>query len=351
MWHYIAKRMLLIVPTLFGILLINFITIHATPGGPIEQLLVRYQHVATGDGAVDTNGRFDKGMTSALREDIAQQLKQYYDIDQPLWEQFITMVYNYLTFNFGNSLYRDEAVLDLLIDTLPVSISLGLWTTLLTYLLSIPLGVYKAVRHGAPFDLISSGVIIILYSIPGFVLALMLVVFFAGGYYWQWFPLRGLVSSNFDTLSWHEQIRDYLWHIFLPVLSSVLGSFAALAVLTKNAFMEELKKQYVVAAYAVGLQAKKVLFGQIFRNAMLVIISGMPASLIGIFFTSSLLIEIVFSLDGLGLLSYDAILQRDYPVLFASLYLFTLIGLLLKIISDLTFVLIDPRIHFNTQRY
>lgn len=348
MWLYISKRLLFVVPTLFGILLLNFIIIHATPGGPVEQLLARYEHAVTTEVS-GTESNMSSTATNQLRDDIAEQLKRYYDIDKPLWQQFFSMAYSYLTFNFGNSLYRDISVVDLIIEKLPVSISIGLWTTLLAYLISIPLGVYKAVHHMGRFDMVSSFMLVVFYSIPGFVLALMLIVFFAGGYYWQWFPLRGLVSDDFASLSWLGKIADYAWHMCLPVISSMLGAFAALTVLTKNSFLEEIKKHYVLIAYAAGLSHTSVLFGQIFRNAMLIIVSGLPATLIGIFFTSSLLIEIIFSLDGLGLLSYEAVLLRDYPVLFASLYLFTLLGLLLKIVSDVMFVVIDPRIHFDSR--
>ena len=277
--------------------------------------------------------------------------RSLYGFDKPAWERYLQMLGNYLTFDFGKSFYSDKTVIELIVEKLPVSISLGLWTTLLTYLISIPLGIRKAVRDGTPFDVWSSTAIIIGYAIPNFLFAIMLIVLFAGGSYFDWFPLRGLTSSDFDQLSWYGKIIDYFWHITLPVVASVISSFATLTMLTKNSFLDEINKQYVLTARAKGLSESGVLHGHIFRNAMLIIIAGMPAALIGIFFTGSMLIEVIFSLDGLGLLGYESVINRDYPVIFGTLYIFTLIGLLMKLVSDITYVLVDPRIDFESREH
>lgn len=363
---YIIRRLLLIIPTMFGIMVINFFIVQVAPGGPIEQTIARWQS-AGNNSALERVSRSENDFadntphnaqntdkvsyrgSQGVAPELIEELKKQYGFDKPLWQRFWQSMGNYLIFDFGDSFYRDISVIDLLLEKIPVSLSLGLWSTLCIYLLSIPLGIRKAVTDGTVFDRWSSAVIIIAYSIPGFLLAILLVVFFAGGSYWQWFPLRGLVSHNFDQLSWWQQIIDYLWHIALPVFTLSIGSVATLALLTKNSFLEEVGKQYVITARSKGLTEKRILYSHVFRNAMLIIIAGMPATLIGVFLTGSLLVEIIFSLDGLGLLGYESIVKRDYPVIFASIYLFTLIGLLLKLVSDITYTLIDPRIDFETR--
>lgn len=361
MWSYIARRLLLMIPTLFGIMLLNFIIVQAAPGGPVEQVLAQLdgmdsqsstrigsgqqtelQSQSSGSGS-DYRGA--QGIDPALIKEIEQQ----FGFDKPAHERFLQMIGQYLTFDFGDSFFRDKPVLDLILEKMPVSVSLGLWTTLIVYGVSIPLGIRKAIQHGSPFDVWSSGVIIVGYAIPNFLFAILLIVIFAGGSYLDWFPLRGLTSENFDQLPWYSQMTDYLWHITLPVLASVISSFATLTMLTKNSFLDEINKQYVMTARAKGASEKRVLYGHIFRNAMLLIIAGMPAALIGIFFSSSLLIEVIFSLDGLGLLGFEAVMQRDYPVIFGTLFIFTLIGLLLKLVSDITYIMVDPRISFEGQ--
>lgn len=357
---YILRRLLLIIPTLLGILTINFIIIQAAPGGPVEQTLAQLEGLsveATGrigsavqsDIIQNSNGdssyRGAQGMDPAL----VAQIEKLYGFDKPAHERFWQMLKNYLVFDFGRSFYSDKPVTTLILEKMPVSISLGLWTTLLTYLISVPLGIKKAVRDGTPFDVWSSSVIIVGYAIPNFLFAILLIVLFAGGTYFNWFPLRGLTSSNFAELSLLGKVADYFWHITLPVLASVISSFATLTMLTKNSFLDEVGKQYVLTARAKGLNENQVLYGHVFRNAMLLIIAGMPAALIGIFFTGSMLIEVIFSLDGLGLLGYEAVINRDYPVIFGTLYIFTLIGLVLKLVSDITYVIVDPRIDFESR--
>jgi microcin C transport system permease protein len=364
MLAYIIRRLLLIVPTLLGIMIVNFAVIQAAPGGPVEQMIAQI----TGTG-VDATARITGGTgetapgaqaTAAteaspyrgargLDPAFIQELERLYGFDRPAHERFLTMMRQYLTFDFGESYFRDRRVVDLVIEKLPVSISLGLWTTLITYLVSIPLGIRKAVRDGMPFDVWTSAVVIIGNAIPGFLFAILLIVLFAGGSYFQLFPLRGLVSDDFWQLAWYEQILDYLWHMTLPITAMVIGAFAGLTMLTKNSFLEEINKQYVVTARAKGLDERRVLYGHVFRNAMLIVVAGFPGALISILFTGSLLIEVIFSLDGLGLLGFEAAINRDYPVMFATLYVFTLIGLLLNLISDLVYVVIDPRIDFEAR--
>jgi len=351
---YILRRLLLIFPTLIGILTINFIIVQAAPGGPVERTLAQLQGIgnqtvlgnsASGDLAADGDSRASRG----LEPELIAQIEALYGFDKPPLTRYFEMLGNYLSFDFGKSFYSDKAVVDLIVEKLPVSISLGLWTTLLTYLISVPLGIRKAVRDGTPFDLWTSSAIIIGYAIPNFLFAILLIVLFAGGSYFDWFPLRGLTSPDFAQMSLLEQIGDYFRHITLPVVASVIGSFATLTMLTKNSFLDEINKQYVLTARAKGLAENQVLYGHVFRNAMLIIIAGMPAALVGIFFTGSMLIEVIFSLDGLGLLGYQAVLNRDYPVIFGTLFIFTLLGLILKLISDLTYVLVDPRIDFESR--
>lgn len=360
MLSYLIRRLFLIIPTLLGIMLINFIIIQAAPGGPVEQALAHIHGLDTGiaeriggsggespTGSNQSEYRGSQGLDKALVEKIKIQ----YGFDKPAHERFLLMIQNYATFNFGESFFRDKTVVDLIIDKMPVSISLGLWSTLIIYLISIPLGIRKAVQDGSRFDLWTSTAIIIGYAIPGFLFAIFLIVLFAGGSYWDLFPLRGLTSSNFDELSLFQKILDYFWHLVLPVTAIVIGGFATLTMLTKNSFLDEINKQYVITARAKGLEESRILYGHIFRNAMLIVIAGMPSVLIGIFFTGSFLVEVIFSLDGLGLMSFEATIKRDYPVIFGSLFIFTLVGLLLKILSDLTYVIVDPRIDFESREH
>ena len=360
MGTYILRRLLLIIPTLFGVMLLNFVIIQAAPGGPVEQIMGKIKGFETSDlgritntGAETLQSTSDSGGSyrgsQGLRPELLAKIKKMYGFDQPAYVRFFKMVRNYLTFNFGDSLFRDKSVLGLIKEKMPVSISLGLWSTLIIYLVSIPLGIRKAVRDGSRFDAWTSTAIITGYSIPGFLLAVLLIILFAGGTYFDWFPLKGLTSDNFHSLPWYRQIADYFWHLVLPVTANVVGGFATLTFLTKNSFMDEISKQYVVTARAKGLDENRILYGHVFRNAMLIVISGIPNLLVSLFFTSSLLIEVMFSLDGLGLLSYQATLDRDYPVVFGTLYLFTLIGLVLKLLSDITYFLVDPRIDFESR--
>jgi microcin C transport system permease protein len=364
MLAYALRRVLLIVPTLFAIILVNFIIVQAAPGGPVDQLIAQLK--GNGGAALDRvsggGGELAGSSTSAaqsasqsrgargLDPEFVAQLDKLYGFDKPAPERFWLMLRNYLTFDFGDSFYQDRPVIRLIADKLPVSISLGLWTTLITYLISIPLGIRKAVRDGSGFDIWTSGVIIVGYAVPAFLFAILLIVLFAGGSYFRIFPLIGLTSDNWASLDWPQRILDYLWHIALPVLSLVIGGFAGLTMLTKNCFLEEINKQYVVTARAKGLSQRRVLYGHVFRNAMLLVIAGFPAAFVSILFTGALLVEVIFSLDGLGLLGFQAAITRDYPIMFATLYIYTLVGLLLKLLSDLTYMLVDPRIDFGTRR-
>ena len=361
MSSYILRRLVLMIPTLFGIMLVNFAIIQVAPGGPVEQMIARLEGfdvnatsrisgAAAGDiqqSTLDESGEYRgrRGLDPELIKDI----EKLYGFDKPAHERFVQMLQNYLTLDFGDSFFRDAKVIDLIREKLPVSISLGLWSTLIIYLISIPLGIRKALKHGSRFDIWSSALITTGYAIPSFLLAILLIVLFAGGSYWNIFPLRGLVSDNFDQLSLLGKIKDYAWHMILPVTCMVISGFATLTMLTKNSFLDEIHKQYVQTARAKGLDEQRVLYGHIFRNAMLLVISGFPAALIGILFTSSLLIEIIFSLDGLGLLGYEAAINRDYPVVFGSLYIFTLLGMVIKLIGDLTYMAVDPRIDFEAR--
>ncbi len=365
MLNYALRRLLLIIPTLFGILLINFIIVQFAPGGPIETLLVRLSgfdssHIGRISGSADNTGfqnvDQDSGLTTKYRgaqgldPEFIKELEQQFGFDKPAYVRFFLMVKSYLSFDLGTSYFKDRPVIDLILEKLPVSISLGLWSTLIIYLVSIPLGIAKARRVDSSFDIWTSFVIIIGYAIPSFLLAVFLIVFFAGGSFFQWFPLRGLVSDHFHELSIGGKIIDYLWHITLPVFSQVIVGFASLTILTKNSFLEELGKQYVLTARAKGLSEKKVLYKHVFRNAILVIVAGFPSAFMSMFFTGSVLIEVIFSLDGLGLLSFEAIMNRDYPVVFGTLYLFTLLGLLLHLVGDLLYMVVDPRINFDKMR-
>ncbi|MDN5514787.1 MAG: microcin C ABC transporter permease YejB [Pseudomonas sp.] len=355
MLAYIFRRLLLIIPTLFGILVINFIIIQAAPGGPVEQMIAKLEgfdgatsRIAGGGAEVSVAGSNYRG-AQGLDPQLIAEIEKMYGFDKSAPERFWIMLKNYAQLDFGSSFFRDAQVIDLIIEKMPVSISLGLWSTLIMYLVSIPLGIAKATRHGSAFDVWTSSAIIIGYAIPAFLFAILLIVMFAGGSYWDWFPLRGLTSNNFEQLSLGGKILDYLWHLVLPVTALVIGNFATLTLLTKNSFLDEINKQYVVTARAKGLTNHRVLYGHVFRNAMLLIIAGFPAAFIGIFFTGSLLIEVIFSLDGLGLMSFEAAINRDYPVVFGILFIFTLLGLVVKLIGDITYTLVDPRIDFESR--
>ncbi|MDA8544998.1 microcin C ABC transporter permease YejB [Alphaproteobacteria bacterium] len=362
---YILRRLLLMVPTIFGIIAISFAIVQFAPGGPVERVIAQLQghdvsatsrFTSTQDsGATGGNIAAQASVNSKYRgaqgldPEFIAELEAQFGFDKPVHERFMKMIGDYARFDFGESYYRDIPVTDLIVEKLPVSITLGLWTTLLTYLISIPLGIAKARRDGSRFDVWTSAIIIVGYAIPGFLFAVMLIVLFAGGSYLDWFPLRGLTSDNFDELSTLGQIADYLWHITLPVLAMTIAGFATTSLLTKNAFLDEIRKQYVVTARAKGLNETRVLYGHVFRNAMLIVIAGFPGAFIGAFFTGSLLIETIFSLDGLGLLAYESIINRDYPVVFGSLYIFGLIGLVVTLVSDLTYMWVDPRIDFEAR--
>ncbi|PIB65695.1 microcin C ABC transporter permease YejB [Pseudomonas sp. 2822-17] len=348
MFAYIVRRLLLIIPTLVIILLVNFVIVQAAPGGPVEQAIAHLQGIggggvggSSGEG-ISSGSRSSRGMDPKLIEDIKKQ----YGFDKSAPERLWLMLKSYAQLDFGNSFFRGSTVIDLILEKMPVTISLGLWATLITYLVSIPLGIRKAVRHGSSFDVWSSTAIVIGYAMPAFLFAMFLIVVFAGGTSLNWFPVRGLVSENFEELSTVGKIADYFWHLVLPVTSLVIGGFATLTILTKNSFLNEITRQYVVTARAKGLSERRVLYGHVFRNAMLLVISGIPQAFISVFFAGSLLIEVIFSLDGLGRMSYEAAVSRDYPVVFGSLFIFTLFGLLIKLIGDLCYTLVDPRIDF-----
>ena len=366
MGTYILRRLLLMIPTILGIMLISFAVIQFAPGGPVEQVIA--QLTGQGGSATDrisgNGGDFGQDNASngsdaalggsskyrgaqGLDPEFIAKLEKQFGFDKPAHERFFLMIGNYLRFDFGESYFRSISVIDLILEKMPVSISLGLWITLISYVISIPLGIRKAISDGSSFDVWTSGIIIIGYAIPGFLFAILLIVLFAGGSFWDIFPLRGLFSENFDELNWWEKIVDYFWHMTLPLIAMTLSAFATTTLLTKNSFLDEIKKQYVVTAKAKGLNDRQVLYGHVFRNAMLIIIAGFPGAFISAFFTGSFLIEAIFSLDGLGLLGYTSIISRDYPVVFATLYIFSLMGLIVSLISDLTYTMIDPRIDFD----
>jgi microcin C transport system permease protein len=368
MLAYLVRRLLLIIPTLFGIMVLNFLIVQIAPGGPVEQLIAQIQgqtvgataRISGGGGAETRSGQPGGGGgaepsqskyrgAQGLDPEIIKQIVHQFGFDKPLWDRFLLMMGNYVTFDFGTSYYRDENVVDMVLERLPVSISIGAWTFLLTYSICIPLGIAKAVRDGTRFDLWTSGAIIIGNAIPAFLFAIFLIVIFAGGRYFDWFPLRGLVSDNWHQLDWFHKITDYLWHMVLPVISLTIGAFAGLTMLTKNSFLEEINKQYVLTARAKGLTEHRVLYGHVFRNAMLIVIAGFPGAFISIIFSGALLIEIIFSLDGLGLLGFESVINRDYPIMFASVYFFTLLGLLMKLVTDITYTIVDPRIDFESR--
>jgi microcin C transport system permease protein len=375
-FFYILRRLLLMIPTLFGIMVLNFLIIQLAPGGPVEKTLAdiqgrgvsataRLSEAGGGEmlaptakspasaAGIDHSGGGEGSRyrgAQGLDPDLVKAIEKQYGFDQPLWTRFWHMMANYARLDFGTSFFRDRAVIDLVLEKLPVSISLGLWTTLLVYLISIPLGIAKAQRDGSRFDGLSSAVIVVGYAIPAFLFAVALLILFAGGSYWSWFPLRGLSSAGAEGWSWWQRALDYGWHIALPTVALVIGGFASLTMLTKNSFVDEIRKQYVITARAKGLSARATLYRHVFRNAMLLVIAGFPAALMSILFTGSVLIEVIFSLDGLGLLGFEAAINRDYPVIFGTLFVFTLLGLVLNLLSDLTYSLIDPRIHFGTRQ-
>lgn len=359
MFSYILRRLLLIIPTLLGILLINFVIIQAAPGGPVDQAIAKLQGLdnsvagRTGGGTAEVSnssgGNIKSRGAQGLDPEMIAALEKQYGFDKSMPERLWLMLKNYSQLDFGQSFFRDMKVTDLLLEKMPVSISLGLWSTLIIYLISIPLGIRKAIHDGSRFDIWTSSLIIVGYAIPGFLFAILLIVLFAGGSYWQFFPMQGLTSENFDSLSMGGKILDYAHHMVLPTICMSIGGFATLTILTKNSFLDEINKQYVMTARAKGLNDAQVLYGHVFRNAMLIIIAGIPATLIGVFFTGSLLIENIFNLDGLGLLSLQSVLTRDYPVIFGSLFIFTLVGMLLKLLSDIAYVLVDPRIDFESR--
>jgi microcin C transport system permease protein len=368
MLGYIARRVLLMIPTLLGIMAINFVVIQFAPGGPVEQVIAKITGTGvsatarvTGGGG-DFAGAGQVGATASGTGNTSQyrgaqgldprfiaDLEKQFGFDKPPLERFVKMLGDYATFNFGNSYFRDVSVLQLILEKMPVSISIGLWMTLISYGISIPLGISKAVRDGTRFDGWTSTVIIVGYAVPGFLFAVLLIVLFAGGSFLDWFPLRGLTSDDWATLSWPERVLDYAWHMVLPVTAMSLGAFATTTLLTKNSFLEEIRKQYVMTARMKGLTERRVLYHHVFRNAMLIIIAGFPGAFISVFFGGSLLIETIFSLDGLGLLSFESVMNRDYAVVFATLYIFSLMGLIISLISDLTYMWVDPRIDFESR--
>ncbi|HHL22149.1 MAG TPA: microcin C ABC transporter permease YejB [Aliiroseovarius sp.] len=360
MGAYILRRLLLVIPTLFGVMLVNFALTQFVPGGPIEQIIAQmegegdvFETIAGSDSVINDGGASSGGGDEkylgarGLPPEFIAELEREFGFDKPPVERFFNMMWNYMRFDFGESYFRSVGVFELVREKLPVSITLGLWSTLIAYLVSIPLGIAKAVRDGTRFDTWTSAAIIVAYAIPGFLFAILLLVLFAGGSYWQIFPLRGLVSDGWEDFSLWRKITDYFWHITLPVLASSISGFATLTLLTKNSFLDEIKKQYVVTARAKGLSERRVLYGHVFRNAMLIVIAGFPSLFLGIFFGSSVIIETLFSLDGLGRMGFEAALQRDYPIIFGTLFVFGLVGLIVGILSDLMYVFVDPRIDFE----
>ena len=352
MTSYILRRLLLIIPTLLAILLVNFAIVQAAPGGPVEQAVARLQGI--GGGAPGGRAEVMHGESRATRgldPKLIEEIKRQYGFDKSAPERLWLMLGQYARLDFGQSFFRGAKVTDLILDKLPVTLSLGFWATLITYLVSIPLGIRKAVRHGSRFDAWSSALIVVGYALPSFLFALLLIVLFAGGTSLNWFPVRGLVSDDFDQLSLLGKVADYFWHLVLPVGALVIGGFATLTLLTKNAFLDEISRQYVVTARAIGLSERRVLYGHVLRNAMLLVLAGLPQALITVFFAGSLLIEVIFSLDGLGRMSYEAAVSRDYPVVFGTLFIFTLAGLLIRLIGDLSYTLLDPRIDFDARAH
>jgi len=368
MTAYIVRRILFMIPTMFGIMLVAFVVVQFAPGGPVEQVIAKLtgsdtsatsrisggggdfgsRGMAQGASGVDSVSSKYRG-AQGLDPEFIKKLEKQFGFDKPAYERFGIMLWNYMRFDFGKSYFRDISVLQLIKEKLPVSMSLGIWMTLLTYLISIPLGIRKAVEDGSRFDMWTSSIIVVGYAIPGFLFAILLIILFAGGSFLDWFPLRGLVSDNFWSLPWYAKIGDYFWHLTLPIISMALSAFATMTLLTKNSFLDEIRKQYVLTARAKGCSSNQVLYGHVFRNAMLIVVAGFPGAFVSAFFTGSLLIETIFSLDGLGLLGFESVLNRDYPVVFATLYIFSLVGVVVNLISDLTYTWIDPRIDFETR--
>jgi microcin C transport system permease protein len=368
MTAYIIRRILFMIPTLLGIMLVSFAVVQFAPGGPVERVIAQLSGSDTGatsrisgsaGGDFGSRGAQPGGAAGEMNSkyrgaqgldpEFIKSLEKQFGFDKPAHERFLLMLWNFTTFDFGKSYFRDVSVLQLIKEKLPVSMSLGIFMTLLTYLISIPLGIRKAVQDGSPFDTWTSSIIIVGYAIPGFLFAILLIILFAGGSFWDFFPLRGLTSDNFSTLPWYAKVLDYLWHLVLPLVSMALAAFATMSLLTKNSFLDEIRKQYVLTARAKGCSSRQVLYNHVFRNAMLIIIAGFPGAFVHAFFTGSLLIETIFSLDGLGLLGFESVLNRDYPVVFATLYIFSLVGLAVNLIADLTYTWVDPRIDFETR--
>ncbi|OLP59056.1 microcin ABC transporter permease [Xaviernesmea oryzae] len=358
MGAYILRRLALMIPTLLGIMAISFIVVQFAPGGPVEQVISDLSGQSgdrlSGGGndlgggpAMDDGGSSQYRGAQGLDPEFIAKLEKQFGFDKPPLERFLTMMGNYIRFDFGESFFRNTPVIDLILDKMPVSISLGVWILILSYAISIPLGIKKAVSDGSPFDVWTSGIIIVGYAVPSFLFGILLIVLFAGGSFFNWFPLRGIVSDNFADLTWWQKILDYLWHMTLPLVTLLLSAFATTTLLTKNSFIDEIRKQYVVTARAKGLSERRVLYGHVFRNAMLIVIAGFPAAFISAFFTGSLLIEYIFSLDGLGRLGYESVVKRDYPIVFATLYIFSLLGLVVSLLSDLIYTWVDPRIDFE----
>lgn len=365
MLNYILRRLLLMIPTLLGIMFVSFLIIQFVPGGPVERMISQLQghdidataRIGGSGGGADMAAGASSGNAGAskyvgaqgLDPELIAELEKMYGFDKPAHERFWIMLKNYARFDLGESYYRDASVIDLILEKMPVSISLGLWSTLIIYLISIPLGIRKAVKDGQPFDIWTSAAVFVGYAIPSFMFAILLIILFAGGRYFDLFPLRGIVSDNWDEMSWWRAGLDYAWHMVLPTIAMVISGFAGLTMLTKNSFLDEIGKQYVLTARAKGLPEKQVLYGHVFRNAMLIVIAGFPSAVLAIFFTGSLLIEVIFSLDGLGLLSYESVMNRDYPVVLGTLYIFSLIGLVMTLIRDIVYVVVDPRIDFEAR--
>jgi microcin C transport system permease protein len=368
MTAYLVRRLLFMIPTLFGIMLVSFVVVQFAPGGPVEKVIAQLSGRDTGatsrvsgspggdfsagqqmpGGAIETANSKYRG-AQGLDPEFIKSLEKQFGFDKPAHERFFLMLWNYSRFDFGKSYFRDVSVLQLIKEKLPVSMSLGIWMTLLTYMISIPLGIRKAINDGNRFDTWTSAVVIVGYAIPGFLFAILLIVLFAGGSFWDIFPLRGLTSDNWNTLPWYSKVIDYFWHLTLPIISMALGAFATMTLLTKNSFLDEIRKQYVLTARAKGCTQTQVLYGHVFRNAMLIVIAGFPGAFVGAFFSGALLIETIFSLDGLGLLGFESVLNRDYPVVFATLFIFSLVGLVVNLLSDLTYTWIDPRIDFESR--
>jgi len=365
MLAYLLRRLMLVVPTLFGIMVLNFFIVQAAPGGPVEQMIARIEGTAVGaterfsgsasGGEMMRQANSEQGAGAyrgarGLPKELVQRIERMYGFDKPIGERFLLMMKSYLVFDFGDSFFRNRRVVDLVIDKMPVSLSLGLWATLLTYLVCIPLGIAKAVRDGSRMDVGTSAVLIVLHAIPAFLFALLLIVVFAGGSYFKWFPLRGLTSDDWSSLDAVHKVLDYFWHMALPIVALTIGAFTTMTFLTKNSFIEEIHKQYALTARAKGLSEGRVLYSHVFRNAMMIVIAGIPASFVGVLFAGSLIIEVIFSLDGIGLLGFESALNRDYPVMFGTLYFFGMIGLVMGIVGDMMYTVVDPRLDFEARR-